>query len=66
MKNLQDTKTSADSADLLCTTNPRNRQEVGKTWYNNADKRLDYFLTELKLICNLQNQKKIKSCQLFI
>ena len=30
-----------------------------------ADKRLDYFLTELKLISNLQNQQKTGSGQLF-
>ena len=55
MTNLQDLKNSANSADLLSTTNPRNRRKVVKT----------YFLTELKLISNLQNRQKTGSGQLF-
>ena len=34
MKNLQDLKISADSADSLCTTNPQNQGKVEKTFYN--------------------------------
>ena len=33
MKNLQDTKISADSADSLCIKNPGNGQKVEKTSY---------------------------------
>ena len=42
--------------------------ESAESWENFvllADKRLDYFLTELKLIPNLQNQQKTESDQLF-
>ena len=34
MKNIQDLKISADFADLLCTTDPRNWGKVEKSLYN--------------------------------
>ena len=39
--------------------------EVRSEKQTKSDKRLDYFLTEFKLISNLQNQQKTGSGQLF-
>ena len=59
MKNLQDSKISTDSADSLCTKNPRNQRKVEKTFYNCQIKGWIIFLTELKLVPNVQNSKKL-------
>ena len=59
MKNLQDLKTSVNSADSLCTTNPWNQGKVEKTFYNCQIKGWIIFLTELKLIPNVQNSRKL-------
>ena len=53
-ENLQDFKISAYSADSLCTTNLQNQRKIQKTLYWLPDKRLDYFLTKLKLDRNVQ------------
>ena len=59
MKNLQDLKISADSADSLCTRNPQNQGKVEKTFYNCQIKGWIIFLTELKLVPNVQNSRKL-------
>ena len=43
--------------------NPQNQQKIENTL---ADKRLDLWLSEFKLISNLQNQQKIELGQLSI
>ena len=55
---------SVDSADLLYTANPQNWRKVEK-FVLLADKRLDSFVSDLRLIFNLQNEQKIESGQLF-
>ena len=52
MKDLQELKNSATSTDSCCTMNPR-------TCVLLLDKRLDYCLTELKLVRHLQKSKKL-------
>ena len=59
MKNLQDLKISADSADSLYTTNPRNRRKVQKTLYYYQINGWMIFLTELKLVPNVQSSRKL-------
>ena len=55
MKNLQDYKISTESPDSFCTMNPRNRQKDWKTLYYSQVKGSIIFLTELKLVPNLQS-----------
>ena len=62
MKDLQVSKISADSADSLCTTNS---VESWENFVLLADKRLDYFLTEVKTISNQQKQQETGSGQPF-
>ena len=61
-EDFQDLKTSVDSADSLYTTNPRNPLNVVLL----PDKRLDYFLTVLKLVPNVQNSKKLNKASFFL
>ena len=59
MKCVQDSETYANSAKLPCTMNPG----IGGSseyFILSTDKRLDYFLSHLKLIFNQQNRQKIE------
>ena len=58
-------KISVDSADSLCTTNPQNQGKVQKTVIL-PDKRLDYLLTELKLVPNVQNSRKFNQTRFLL
>ena len=59
MKKIQILKISVDSVDSLCTTNPRNRRKVERNFVLLPDKSLDYFLTDLKLVPNVQKSRKL-------
>ena len=59
MKHLQDLKISTDSAGSLCTANLGNWQKVEKTFYKCQIKGWIIFLTELKLVPNVQNSRKL-------
>ena len=55
MKNAQDLNIFANSTDSLSTANPQNWWKVEKLVLL-ADNRVDYFLSDLRLIFDQQNQ----------
>ena len=66
MKNLQELQISVDSADLLFTSSPRNRRKVEKTLYYYQIKGWIIFLTELKLVPNVQKSRKLNQARFLL
>ena len=67
MKNLQELKISANSADSLWTMNLRNQQKLEKTlYYLLMDKILDYFLTDLQLVPKIQKSRKLNQASFLL
>ena len=64
MKNLQDLNISANSADSLCTANPRNQQKVQKTCIITRYK-AGLSFTRIETNSQCTKQQKFESDQLF-
>ena len=65
MKNLQDLKISANSANSLCTTNRRNRPKVEKTFYNCQVKGWIISFNTVETSFKCTKQQNVESDQFF-